>query len=350
MSHTRRRTLRSLAAAVALVALFAVPVSAHATRTLGLSTGTFKFEVPKSGELKGQVVVSNDGDESLKVMVYSSDQVIDDKGKISYVAPTRADLASLGNPSTWVRVTMPANSKSIGNIPYLELKPGEKVPVKFLLSVPPATTPGDHNVLLFFESFDMPSPGQTVQSTVSGRLGARITLRVPGDLFKKLEVRPFNVPAMVIGSTVPYNFTIRNEGNLDLRVAARVLFLDRNGNELVSQTPIDGRISFAGSNTEATGTVLAQGVAIGPRKVRIDVTEVDDNGKAVASGKETITQERAVWLVPLWLLIAIGAIVVLGIVRLIWMVAARSTGRKRDRSDADKRRAAELDEGLDAKE
>jgi len=322
--------------------MFAAPVSAHAVRTLGLSSGTFNFSVPPSGELNGAVVVSNDGDEPLKVMVYAADQVIDDKGAISYVAPTRADLATLGNPSTWVRVSMPANSKSIGNIPYLEIKPGKRVPVKFSLSVPPDTTPGDHNVLLFFESFDLPKAGQTVQSVVSGRLGARVTMRVPGELFKKLEVRPFNVPAFVVGGIVPYQFTIRNQGNLDQRIGARVLLLDRGGNEVASQTPIDGRMSFAGSNTEVTGTVLAQGVAIGPRQVRIDVTEVEESGKAVNGGKDTITQERTVWLLPLWLLIVLGAVLLLLVVRGIWVAAAKSTGRKRDKSDADKRLAAEL--------
>ncbi len=343
---TPSRALRPILVCFALAALFATPVSAHATRTLGLSSGTFKFEVPKSGELVGQVVVSNEGDEPIKVLVYSSDQKVDGKGNLTYVAPTRADLSSLGNPSTWVRVSMPSNSKSIGNIPYLELRPGEKVPVKFSLSVPPDTTPGDHNVLIFFESFDLPKAGQSVQSVVSGRLGTRITLRVPGELFKKLEVRPFNVPAFIIGGTVPYNFTVRNLGNTDVRLGVRVLLLDRGGNEVVSQTPIDGRTSFANSNIEVTGTVLAQGVAIGRYKVRLDASEVDGAGKAVSGGKETITQERTVWLVPAWLLIAVGAVVVLGVFRLVWMAAARSTGRQRDRDDADRRRSAELDTGL----
>jgi len=338
-----------VAVIVALI-VFAAPVSAHAVRTLGLSSGTFSFEVPPSGELKGKVVVSNDGDESLKVMVYASDQSVDAKGKVTYIAPTRADLASLGNPSTWVRVSMPSNSKSIGNIPYLELAPGEKVPVKFSLSVPPGTTPGDHNVLIFFESFDLPKAGQTVQSVVSGRLGTRITLRVPGDLFKKLEVRPFNVPAFVIGASVPYDFTVRNEGNLDQRIGARTLLLDRNGNELVSQIPIDGRIIFAGSSMLATGTLLAPGAAVGPYRVRIDVTEVGEDGKAVKGGKDTITQEKTVWLLPLWLIVAVGALVVLILVRVIWMASARATRRKQQREEAGRIRAAELEVERDASE
>jgi len=323
-----------------LVATFALPAAAHATRTLGLSAGTFNFEVPASGELTGVVVVSAEGDEAMKVMVYASDQKVDENGNVTYIAPTRADIASLGNPSSWVRIAMPANSKSIGNIPYLELAPGEKVPVEFSLSVPPNTEPGDHNVLVFFESFELPAAGETVQSTISGRLGSRITLRMPGELFKKLEVRPFNVPAFVTNGEVPYDFVVRNLGNVDQRVGARILFLDRNGNEVASQTPINGRTLFAGSNTLSTGTVLAQGVAIGPYKVRLDVTEVDDQGEAINQGKDTITQEKTVWLIPLWLIIAAGVLVIVVIVRVIWASAASSTRRKQQREEDAKRAAA----------
>lgn len=343
IARTPRRIPSALAAMAVLVAALAAPSAAYAVRTLGLSSGTFKFEVPASGELQGKVIVSNDGDEDLKVMVYASDQTVDEQGNITYIAPTRADLASLDNPSTWVRVSMPANSKSIGNIPYLEIAPGKKVPVKFSLAVPPGTTPGDHNVLVFFESFDLPKPGQTVQSVVSGRLGTRITLRVPGDLFKKLEVRPFNVPAWVIGAAVPYDFTVRNEGNVDQRIGGRALLLDRNGNEIASQNPINGRMSFAGSSMVASETLLAQGLAIGPYKVRLDVTEVDDDGKAVAGGKDTITEVKTVWLLPLWMIITVAALIVLLLVRVIWSAAVRSTRRKHEKDEANRIRAAELE-------
>ncbi len=339
-----RAVKRSLFVLALSCALAASPAIAFATRTIGLSSGTFSFEVPESGELTGSVVVSSEGDEAIKVMVYAADQKIDDKGNVSYVAPTRADINSLGNPSSWVKINMPADSKSIGNVPYLELAAGEKVPIKFALSVPKDTTPGDHNVLIFFESFDLPEGGGS-QSVISGRLGARIQLKVPGERFKKIEVRPFNVPAFVMNGEVPYDFTTMNQGNTDVRVGARILFLDRNGNTVAEQTPINGRTLFAGSNTLSTGTVLAQGFAVGPHKVRLDLTEVDDEGKAVNQGADTITQEKTVWLIPLWLIIAAGAFVVIVLVRVIWSAAARSTRRKAQREEEAMRAEALKQEG-----
>ncbi|NTU72346.1 MAG: hypothetical protein HGB10_11095 [Coriobacteriia bacterium] len=331
---------RTVSVFVLFLALACMPSIAHAKRTIGLSSGTFSFEVPESGELTGSVVVSSEGDEPIKVMVYAADQKIDATGKVSYTVPTRADVSSLKNPSSWVKVSMPANSLSIGNIPYLELAAGEKVPIEFSLSVPRDTAPGDHNILIFFESFDLPG-GANSQSVISGRLGARIQLKVAGERFKKLEVRPFNVPTFVINGAVPYDFTTMNLGNTDVRVGARVLFLDRNGNTLAEQTPINGRTLFAGSNTLSTGTVMAQGLALGPHTVRLDVTEVDDEGNAINQGADTINQEKSVWLIPLWLIIAVGAFVVLVFVRAIWSASARNTQRKAERA-ADEERARAL--------
>ena len=320
---------RALAAAALLfAALLLVPSSAFATRTLGLSAGTFRFDLAAGQQGDGQVIVMNDGSEPLKVMVYASDQSVDAKGGVTYQTPTRADLSSLALPSSWTTIKMPENSKSLGNIPYLELAPGQRVPVNFSITVPPNVAPGDHNVIIFFESFEPPKPGQGAQSNISGRLGARVTLRVAGDLVHKLEVRPFDVPQFVIGGTVPYDFVLRNLGNVDQRVGARVLLLDRNDNEIQRQTAIDGLTAFAGNNLEATGTLLAEKMPFGQFKVRLDVSPVGDDGKATNGGADTITESRDVWLIPYWVIV-LAIIIVLGIVvRIIWVIAVRSAHRR----------------------
>jgi hypothetical protein len=325
--------LRSLAVATVLVAaLLLVPGSAFASRTLGLSAGSFLFGVAAGQQAAGEVIVMNDGTDPLKVMVYAADQTVDAKGNITYHAPTRAELSSLDLPSAWTQIKMPANSKSLGNIPYLELKPGQRVPVKFSIVVPSNVPPGDHNVILFFEAFEPPKLGQGAQSVVSGRLGARVTLRVQGDLVRKLEVRPFNVPTWVLGGAVPFDFTVRNIGNIDQRVGARVLLLDRNDNEVQRKQVLDGPTLFAGTNTEETGTLLADGpFVIGPYKVRLDVSPVDDTGKATSAGADTITETRDVWMIPFWVVALVIVIVVLIIVRIVWVIIARSKRRRAER-------------------
>jgi len=320
------------AAALICVASLAIPAPALATKTLGLSSGTFKFSVAAGDVVGGQVFVVNDGTEPLKVLVYAADQRVDDKGTIAYTAPSRADLASQQNPSTWTRVSMPADSKSLGNIPYLELKPGQRFPVKFSFTVPTSVTPGDHNVVVFFESFEMPKAGEGAQSMVSGRLGARVTLRVKGEIVERLDVRPFEVPAFVIGSEIPYRYVVRNLGNVDQRVIGRALLLDRSENEVTSQIPIEARLVFAGEQLEASGTLVAERQPWGPHSVSIDVTPVDDTNRPIDSGKNAITKTRTVWLIPLWLVVAVIAIAVLVVGRLIWTAALRAANRSHEKA------------------
>jgi len=325
---------RAIVGSVLLVAaVLCAPGAAFATRTLGLSAGAFHFDVTAGQQASGEVVVMNDGTEPLKVMVYAADQTVDSRGNVTYKTPTRADLTSLSLPSSWTTIKMPANSKSLGNIPYLELAPGQRVPVQFSVTVPPGVAPGDHDVVIFFESFEPPKPGQGAQSNVSGRLGARVTLRVAGELVNKLEVHPFNVPAYVIGGAVPYGFVVHNTGNVDQRIGARVLLLDRNDNEVTRKNAIDGLTNFAGTNIESNGTLIADTMPIGPFKVRLDVSPVDDTGKAVNSGADTISETRTVWLIPYWLVALAAVVVLLVFVRIIWVLASRATRAKQARAE-----------------
>lgn len=327
-ASTGRRVRVLLALTCLAVVLLALPAQAFAVRTMGLSAGTFKFELGAGGEATGSVDVINDGDEVLKVMVYAADQKVSEKGQLSYTTPSRTDLQSVALPSSWTSLKMPDDSKAVGNVPYIEIKPKQKAPISFKVLVPEGVTPGDHNFVIFFESFEPPVPGQGSRTSVVGRLGSRVTVRVKGPFVRKMEVRPFNVPAYVLDSQVPFDFTVRNLGNLDQRVGARVLLLDRGDNEVQRKTAIDGLTVFAGSNLEASGTVKVAGFPMGPFKVRVDVSPVDDAGTALNAGAETITQVHDVWVIPVWSIVVAVVLVLALFVWIIWSAAARATRRK----------------------
>jgi hypothetical protein len=317
-----------LAVASLSLALVVAPATALAVRTLGLSSGSFHFDVAAGGEASGEVTVLNSGTEPLSVMVYAADQKVDSKGNVTYQTPNKTEIQSAALPSSWTTIKMPANSKSLGNIPYLVIQPGERVPVTFSITVPASVPAGDHNVLIFFESFVPPTPATGQQSKVSGRLGTRITLRVAGDLVHKLEVRPFDVPSYVIGGEVPFDFLVRNVGNVDERVGARVLLLDRSDNEIQRKTAIDGLTVFAGTNIEASGTLVAEKMPIGPFKVRLDVSPVDDKGKALGGGADTITESHEVWLIPYWVIALAGVLALLIVVGIIGRIATTAARRR----------------------
>jgi len=134
--------MRGRRAAVALLAaafVLAIPAPAFAERTIGLSSGTFEFTVEPGQSGKGEVIVSNDGDEPLKALVYVSDLEVSETGEQTFTTPDRQNVTSLATPATWFRIYMPTDSKSVGNTPYLELEPGEKIPIAFEF-LPPAGT------------------------------------------------------------------------------------------------------------------------------------------------------------------------------------------------------------------
>jgi hypothetical protein len=316
----------------ASVALLMVPTSAFAVRTMGLSSGTFRFDLKAGQEATGSVDVMNDGDEVLKVMVYAADQRVDAKGKITYITPSRTDLQTAVLPSSWTSIKMPADSKAIGNVPYMEIKPKQRIPVSFKVLVPEGVASGDHNLVIFFESFEPPTPGQGAKTSVIGRLGARVRMRVAGELVRKLEVRPFNVPAYVLDTKIPFSFTVRNLGNLDQRVGARVLLLDRGGNEVDRRTAIDGVTVFAGTNLESSGTAMVKGFPLGPFKVRLDISPVDDAGKALNAGADQITQSSELWVIPMWTIVVAVLLLLALFVWIIWSIAAKATRRNAEKA------------------
>lgn len=338
-----RRSFAFYLSSAALVALLCMPATAYAERTLGLSNASFKFNVKSGQTVTGEVYVTNDGDESIKALVYAADQVISETGDVSYKVPSRGDLSSLDQPSTWTQMGMPKDSKSLGNLPYVELGPGDRVPVKFSFTVPPNVPAGDHNLVIFFELFDMPAGGE-LSTQVSGRIGARVALRVEGEVIERLEVRPFEVPRAVVGTRVPYSFIVNNDGNTNRRVTGTVELLDRTGNASAKATPLDASLVFAEASLEGSGALDA-GSAMGMRTVRLEVVPVGDDGVPV-KGEPSMVKELSVWVVPQWLVIAAGLLLVVLfalIVRSVTLRRARVRQQKARRAERARSRAAQAD-------
>jgi len=316
---------RVLAACIVAGALLIAPQAAFAEKTLGVSSGSFRYDVDAGNKASGEIIVSNDGDEPITVLVYAADQIVDDAGNLSFSVPDRGSISTMNQPSAWIRIDMPADSMSFANIPYLELDPAERIPVAFEVNVPGNVPPGDHNVMVFFEMAELPTDAsETTQMKVSGRIGSRITLRVNGSIVEKSEVRPFTVPSLVFGPVIPFELTVMNEGNVDQRRTVKAMLLDGSENTVSTAVPIEAQTVFAGRNLETSGTVTAARYGFGPHTVRVEALKVDETGAVLDAGKDTIVSTRTTWVLPLWLLVGLGVVVLL-----ILGVAARSAGKRR---------------------
>ncbi len=325
-----------LAVLIISAVLAAVPGVARAERTLGLSSLSFKFTSAVGGTGSGSVVVSNSGDEDLTVFVYAADQVAKESGGIEYVVPGR-DQSGFKSPASWLSIKMPADTQAVGNTPYLELAPGEQVPVDFTFEVPDDAPPGDSTVVLFFEMTTLEGGGEGTTSNVAGRIGARITINVEGVIREGVALEPFTVPRFVFDNEVPYSLTLRNSGNVDEVLSADVQMLTPDGEEVVGSRVATGTTLFASEVRDVVGGVVPPRTVIGARTIRATVTYVPQAGDKV---EERLVEERTVWMIPLWLAIVVGAVVLLVALWLVWRVGAATAGRG-GRKRADERRMEE---------
>ncbi len=326
------RARRSLAVSVLLFAALLVasfPAPAAAVRTVGLSTGTFDLSLAPGQVGEGEVAVSNNGDEDIDVLIYASDQMVAEDGSISYEVPSATQATGVGTPATWVRMVVGAETKTLGNTPYVSLTPGEQIPVAFELEIPENAPPGDHQVIIFFEMFGGDSATEGASTDVTGRVGARISIRIAGEIVERVDVRPFVTKSFVLAKLAPYTFVVRNEGNIDKDINARILLLDGNLEEVVSSLVTSDTPVFAGMNFEQSGAVDTGKQLFGRYTMRLEVSYPREGSEIGAP--EIITIDKGVWFIPLWLVVAL-IIIVGGIA--IWL-----SWKKAQSEDARERRA-----------
>jgi hypothetical protein len=323
------------------------PSAASAECTLALSTGSFDFQVAAGQKGQGSVIVMNPSKEPIEVYIYAGNQVVDEEGRVSFEIPKPGEMGGAGNPASWLQVKMSSEMKSRGNVPYIELDPNERKHVEFTFEVPEGVPPGDHQILLFFEM----APPKNVSAdkahaVVSGRLAARIRIRVKGEIVERLLIKPFVVRSFIIGDRVPYSYAVRNEGNIDKIVQATVTLQAPSGAELVSQQATETTV-YAGAMAENAGVLRPGGMMLGKHTVRLEV-EYPREG-AQTDIRERLTEQRTVWVVPLWL--AIAVIVSAGGFAMwaSWRASVKAATRRIERERREVRRAsrvrADRDEG-----
>lgn len=339
---------RLLLTVVLLLAFLLVPASAFGVRKIGLSTGKFEFDVPPGQGGAGEIQVVNDGDERLDVLVYAADQVIGEDGSISFTTPNIERPGEQG-PASWLQLTIPEAESVIGNVPYIQLDPGESSAVQFAFTVPADAPPGDHQAVVFFHIREG-SAGEEdfsgAQTMITGRLGARITVRVAGSVVQQLTVRPFHIRGLVIGEFAPYAYVLRNGGNVDEDITARLQLLTGDENEQFATTLAEGLVTYAGANLDQNGTVKLD-VPPGRYTARLLVEHEAQDGSGVVL---TETSDRTIWVIPLWL--AILLVVLLGGIALwgSWRASMASAKRSQARAQARRRERQERVEALHARQ
>ncbi|HEX9092799.1 MAG TPA: hypothetical protein VF902_02335 [Coriobacteriia bacterium] len=303
----RLRTASALALMLALAVPMMAPGAAWASKTIGLSRGTFNFAVAPGGEGSGQFDVLNMGTESFKAMVYTASASADASGNPTYSVPGREDTDGR-NPAGWIRVKTPESTKFIGNVPYLEMKPGEKLPISFTFGVPDGAAPGDRTVVVFFEMYTLPGEANPSGAAVSGRIGSSLKIRVTGEIAENVFIDSFTVPSFVLGSEVPYSYTVHNDSNIDKNATATVSLVDSTDQAVSISRNLTDTILLTKTRRPVAGTLPA---GFGPHKVKLLVEYMHE----FAGGSEArqIEESRDVWVVPVWVLVALVVVLLSGL-------------------------------------
>ncbi|MCE5190558.1 MAG: hypothetical protein LLG08_02135 [Actinomycetia bacterium] len=297
-----------------------------------MSKASFDLSLAAGQSGKGELYVLNDGDETLTVMVYAADQVVDSKGDITYSVPNRDKPGTETGAASWVQFQLPASTKAINNTPYLVLEPGDRVKLNFEVNVPAQSPPGDHQALLFFEMFDLKQALEGTGSTIGGRIGARLRVRVKGDLVERMDIKPFVADGLVIGDALRYTFVVRNDGNIDKLINVTAALLDSSENDKLKSEVVTDTSVYAGTTIERQGVLGVEGL-IGKYTLRLTGEYPREGGTSTLT--DQIVKDRTVWIFPWWL--AISAVAILGMLLIYasWRQAVKTAERHvRVRRDA----------------
>ncbi len=336
MRSPARRALRATLGAALVASMLVAPSAALAEKTIALSTGTFDLALAPGQSANDGLKVANNGDEPITALVYTADVEIDEDGNQTYTRPSPTPENYLASPASWIRLKVPDTTKIVANTPYLEMAPGDELPVDFELVVPQGAAPGDYNTVVFFEMFEFDEGSEGSVSKVSGRIGARIDLRVVGEVVDNITLTDLSARTFVIGDTTPFAVRVSNEGNIDKKIDVRLVLLGAGESEEWSQVLEEQANVYAQRERFYDGAVAFDGVGFG----RYTFRAVMDYNKEVGDGEgtvipETATVERELWVIPLWL--AITALVIIGI-PLIYLTYRISTRGARDGREPSRRR------------
>ncbi len=331
-----RRSPRKLSLALGVVLLVGllVPAVAPAERTIALNTGTIELSLAPGSIANDSVRVSNNGTEPLRALIYTSDVRYDEQGEPDYVKPTGEPGEFLRSPASWMSLRVPDTTKVVANTPYIELDPGQALDIDFEMRVPGNATPGDYNAVIFFEMFEFAASDTGTTSRISGRIGARIVLRVAGDVIDRMDVAPFSVRSFNIGDTVPYSFRVVNDGNIDKRYEPSLVVLDGNEAERMRSVVETSAIVYAQGQREYLGGLKLDNARFGRFTMRVEVAYDREAGSEPGTVMpEVIRKDRTFWVVPLWAAILLILAIGLPVLWLSWKLAVRSSRRKHEREE-----------------
>jgi hypothetical protein len=259
----------------------------------------YSYGVTPGAVVRDHIAVWNYSDKPLTLSVYAADAINSAEGGFDLL-PRGTRSSDAG---TWVklaksRVTVGSRSRVI---------------VPFTLTVPRTVTPGDHpaGIVASLSAVRTGAKGDRVQ--VDQRVGARMYLRVAGQLRPRLTVEDLHTdyhgtanPFGTGSATVTY--TVRNTGNVRLAAEQTVRVRDVFGGIAKVKGSRDLAEILPGSSLRIS--VTATGVLPTVRDTTtVSVDAVSVRGDVAIPDLPSLTRSQGFWAVPWSLLAVLSAVV-----------------------------------------
>ncbi|WBB67650.1 DUF916 domain-containing protein [Micromonospora sp. WMMD812] len=274
----------------------------------------FTYKLDPGATLTDYVAVTNHSTRPLTLNLYASDASTTTQGGFDLLAGGQQPT----DVGAWVRFTRGT----------LTVPSASRLDVPFTLTVPRNATPGDHAGGIVAALAATTADAQGNQVSVDHRVGARIYLRVTGELQPTLTVEDLRVRHTgslnpLAGGTLTATFTVRNTGNV--RLTGR-LTLGTTGPFGLGRRSVDAAgLPEILPGAALTTTVRMTGV---PPLFRLaataTVTPAAVDGLVLDPPPTADTAQAAIWAVPWPQLVLLALLALVG-----WALVAAQRRRAR---------------------
>ncbi|QQG49942.1 MAG: hypothetical protein HZB70_04055 [Candidatus Berkelbacteria bacterium] len=202
--------------------------------------------------------------------------------------------------STWVKFSKP----------LLKILPNEEEKFEVTIAAPQNADAGGHYAAVLFSTEEPKLDEDQSQIGVIGLVGTLLLAKVPGEVDERMILQEFTAPRLLINPPADFSILFSNLGNVHLRPKGEIKIRNWSGD--VRQTL---------TVNEGDGNVLPESKRRFKNSWGFDWKAF---GKYTASAviyygkpEQQLTATRALYIVPLWFIIAV-AVLILVIIYLIW--------------------------------
>lgn len=196
--------------------------------------------------------------------------------------------------------------------PFARIAPGEVEEFAYTVTAPSDAEPGGHYGAVLFSTEPPKIDPNSSNVSVVGLIGTLVLATVPGDIVQRLSLEDFNAPTFLINPPAAFSLTFNNMGNIHLKP-----YGDIRINNMFGKTVTRLKIN------EGLGNILPESLRTFAAKWKFDWKQV---GKYTATAtiaygtpEQTLTAVRTFYIIPIWLIIFVGLLVLL----IVWLIIRR---------------------------